>query len=305
MTECNMGITFGTQLWLFINSYSSEEKWVADKASGYKGGVVGGGGRRRGSTGRRQKMDRAQVVRKVLVVSMIIHYWDGRRAWMSGATNLTLSLMDRTQLPWEWEVGERGEAREREPAPSISPPPLCPPPPFLSFFLFPLLSPGRLYCSCRWFLGIKLLLAASCLSSHTHTQIHTHTYSRAHMHTRRQILTSPTRTCWQRPIYGRPIYSSFLSPRVSSALASDCCLNPDTLSYVSRPRSAATFSSSALIPGQTATTVFTMAFDGAALPFMLSSLCVCVYVRGRGFVQLKLDTDIWEINLFSPPGTIA
>lgn len=71
---------------------------------------------------------------------------------MSGATNLTLSLMDRTQLPWEWEVGEREGRPEREPAsPRISPPPSVPPPPppFLPFFLFPLLSPGRLYCSCR------------------------------------------------------------------------------------------------------------------------------------------------------------
>lgn len=27
---------------------------------------------------------------------------------LSGGANLTLSLMDRTQLPWEWEVVERG-----------------------------------------------------------------------------------------------------------------------------------------------------------------------------------------------------
>lgn len=52
---------------------------------------------------------------------------------LSGGANLTLSLMDRTQLPWEWEVGERGGQGASKT--SLSSSSLC---------LFPLLSPGRL-----------------------------------------------------------------------------------------------------------------------------------------------------------------
>lgn len=52
-------VTFGTQPWLFIDKYSSEEKCAADKASakvsGSKGGAGGGGG----------SADGAQVAREV------------------------------------------------------------------------------------------------------------------------------------------------------------------------------------------------------------------------------------------------
>lgn len=166
-------------------------------------------------------MDRVQLVRKVVwgrggLYDYSLLRW--QESWMSGATNLTLSLMDRTQLPWEsgrWVKRERG-ARIASTNPPFS---------FLIFFI----SPGRLYCSCRWFLGIKLLLAASCLS----TRIHKYSED-THTHTQRQILTSPTQACWQHHIYGRPIYcfSSFPLLRVSPGVASYCCLNPDTVSYV-------------------------------------------------------------------------
>lgn len=91
---------------------------------------------------------------------------------LSGGANLTLSLMDRTQLPWEWEVGERGGQGASKT--SLSSSSLC---------LFPLLSPGRLSCSCRW----KFWVLSSCwqhpvcqlshsgfrlLSKSRHTKLH-------------------------------------------------------------------------------------------------------------------------------------
>lgn len=200
---------------------------------------------------------------------------------MSGGANLILSLMDRTQLPWEWEVGERGEGRE-----PATPPLLLS---FLSFFLFPLPSPGRLYCSCRWFLGIKLLLAASCLSSHT--------YSGAHTHTHRQILTSPTRACWQRPIYGHPIYCSLLS--LSFFSSGFRLLSKSRHTELRSQPAPLLLLAHMLIPGQTATTAFTMAFDGAAL------LLHVVWRQGICTAESRHGLPFWEINLFSPPGTVA
>lgn len=56
---------------------------------------------------------------------------------MSGAANLTLSLMDRTQLPQEWEVGERETERGEGREPTPTPPPLLSPFSLFLLFFFP------------------------------------------------------------------------------------------------------------------------------------------------------------------------
>lgn len=136
---------------------------------------------------------------------------------LSGGANLTLSLMDRTQLPWEWEVGERaGQGASNTSLSSSS-----------SLCLFPSLSPGRLSCSCRW----KFWALSS---------------------------------CWQCPVC-QLTHSGFrlLSKSRHTKLHSQPALTP----LLARR----------LIPGQNATTVLTVAFDGAVpslLP-VVSSWGIC------------------------------
>lgn len=130
-------------------------------------------------------------------------------AELSGRANLSLSLMDRTQLPWEWEVGERGGQGASNTSLSSS-------------SLFSLLSPGRLSCSCRW----KFWALSS---------------------------------CWQHPVC-QLTHSGFRLPSKSrhTKLHSQPALTP--------------LLACRLIPGQNATTVLTVAFDGAAVsPSSVSS----------------------------------
>lgn len=76
-------MTFGTQSWLFIYEFSSEEKCAVDKASAVRSDAT-----LEWVHGEKKRMRRVEEeaehskweVYTVVVVCMIIHDWDGGRA---------------------------------------------------------------------------------------------------------------------------------------------------------------------------------------------------------------------------------
>lgn len=209
-------MTFDTQSWLFIYEFSSEEKCAVDKASAARSDCqdanlewVHGEKKDEESGGRGRRL----IVGSVHCSGGLYDYswlrW--RKSWVE-TLNLTLSLMDRTQLPWEWRW-EREEGREPATPPCLL---LL----LLSVF-FPPLSPGRLSCSCRW----KFWALSS---------------------------------CWQHPV-SQLTHSGFrlLSKSRHTKLHSQPAPTPLLTRW--------------LVPGPNATTVLTVAFDGAALLPVISS----------------------------------
>lgn len=220
-------------------------------------------------------MDRVQVVRKVVwggggLYDYSLLRW--QESWMSGATNLTLSLTDRTQLPWEsgrW-VKERERGEDGEPAPH-PPTPLF----FLVLFFFPIrLADCTVAADDFWALSscwqhpVYQVAYTNTVKTHTHTHTeadphisHSGLLAAPHLRTSNLLLLLlPSTLCL--------LWCGFIL--LSKSRHSKLCSHP-TLLLLLAP---------VLIPGQTTSAVFTMAFDGAALSFMFAApVCVCVCVH--------------------------
>lgn len=133
---------------------------------------------------------------------------------MSGASNLTLSLTDGTQLPCKSERWEKGEV-DRESTPFLSL--------FLSFFLSTHLAYFPVAADDFWALS-------SCWQHPVYEVIHTYsTVKRAHTCRSSHLPLAPVGsapfTDVQFTAHSLLLLASLC---LSSGVASDCCLNPDT-----------------------------------------------------------------------------